>query len=191
MKKVFYCLIILILTTFSSCDKILPDLPRDNKADSAYVGNDSERFRKLQYYSSSVICRYPKGAVTYYEDNIIQAGDRTFLSVIVKNICNNTIEQIRATFTCDKSFIHLVQPQSNFFVRFIHDVTIDNIPSWSTGYSQITDGKYFHAAPNYNFYAVEFTVDSNVTQNSSFTLTMNLTDRFNNNWVQTIDLTVK
>lgn len=174
------------------CEKIIPDLPRDNKADSAFSGYDSEKIRILDYYSSNVACRYPKGSDRYMEDNIIKAGDRVYLNVYLKNNCNHNIEVIRATFSCDESYIHVIQPENGYFVKFADGSSyIDNVPAWETGWGEITNGTYYHFAPNYNSYAVEFTVDTNVVSESVFQVKMNLTDKFNNSWDRLIPLTIK
>ena len=181
----------IFLLFLGGCEKIIPDLSRDNVADTA-SGLPSAKLRKLSFYRSWVACRYPKGSTSHQSDDIIMAGDRTFLAISIKNICYYDIEEIKASFSCADTFIHIVQLSNSYYLSFSESMgSIDKISSWKTGWGTITNGKSYQFAPNNDNYSVEFIVSQTVPQNTPFTLIMNLKDRYNNSWAEKVPLTVK
>lgn len=177
---------------FCSCGKIIPNLERNNPYDTSYAGNNADKIRILEYYSHNVACKYSNGATITSEENTIKPGDRIFLQIRIKNPSNFDIEKVRATFSCTSTYIQLKQISAGYFVRLSEGSSyIDHISSGKIGWSEITNGRHFSFAPNYNSYAIEFLVSTTANVGSSFTIHMYLKDNFNNSWNENINLKVQ
>lgn len=192
--KLLYNIIFLfaISQLFFGCDKIIPDLERNNPHDTTFVGNNTEKIGVLNYYSQKVACKYSYGSTSYSEENTIKPGDRIFLFIMIDNPSSFNIAKIRATFSSTSNIVQLKQPSNGYYVKFSEGSSSnDYISSGKTGWGEITNGQYFIFAPNANSYAIEFLVSTSAISGNGFTIQMKLMDNVNNVWNENINLSVQ
>ena len=186
MKFIFLFLTSLLVI---SCEKIAPDLERDNPYDSYFEGAEADKIRILNYESQTVVCKLAQGSTSYTDENTINVGDRIYLRITVRNTSNFNISKIRSTFSCVSNVIQLEPIPDNKYVAFL--TSGDSIPSGRIGWAEITDGQSFKFAPNSNSYAIEFIVSSDAKIGDDFAITMHLTDELNNTWNDSIQLKIE
>ncbi len=185
MKRLLYLiLVVFTIQLFDSCEKIIPDLERDNPYDTAYVGNDENKIRVLEYYSHNVACK-EEGTppyIDYSDEDTIKAGDKIWLNIKLKNSCNFDISGIRATITSASNLVSIEPLSSSYYLKFGDASDTDDIGSGKTGWGEIKSGSYYHSAPNYNSYSVVFTVSSDANTGDKILLNLSVSDEIGNNW---------
>jgi len=186
MKTIILLISILIIF---SCEKVIPNLERDNPYDNSFEGEEKDKIKVLEYDNHKVVCKLAQGSFIHSEENTINIGDRINLGITVKNTSNFNINKIRGAFSCSSNFIQLEQLQDDEYVTFVE--TSDSISSGKIGWAEITDGQYFKFAPNGNSYAIEFLVNSSAIIGDEFTIKMNLIDDLNNTWEKDIKLKIE
>jgi hypothetical protein len=185
MKRIaLFIFIISIIQLFNSCDKIIPDLKRDNPNDSHFTGDNSEGKRTLAYYSHNVACKEigEPPYIEYSDENIINSGDKIWLNIVLKNTSNLNISGINATASSTSSLIEIVPLTPTYFLKFGESSNSDDISSGKTGWGEITDGQYYNSAPNYNSYSVEFSVSAAASTGDTIPIKLNVKDELGNEW---------
>lgn len=190
MKYLPYTLIFIIALVFSSCEKIMPDLPRDNPNDYYFDGDEAVKNYDIKYFQSEITCKIPKGSNNYSEEKTIKAGDRIFMTIKLKNECNFDLNGIRATITSQNQLATVEVLSTGYYLKFSEGSTDDYIGVGKTGYGVITNGQYYHSAPNSNFYALEFVVSENAEIGDVLSFNINITDDYNHQWTENFSVTV-
>ena len=174
---------------FSACDKIIPDLPRDNPLDNN--GSPNPNDKKLIFSSYEVVCKYDSGAITYSEEKTVKHGDRIFLQITVKNTGGANLSGVRATITTSSSLAQVTTLPSGEYVKLTEgSETNDYINASSIGFATITDGQNYMSAPNYNAYAIEFKVSSIAVAGNQIPFILNMTDNSGGSWSETFNVIV-
>lgn len=165
MKHLERAILIVLIFLQISCVK---DLERNNPYDSHYTGSDKIEYREVVYFSHSVACKIIKYGPPYNEYGVeeeINAGDHIWLQVVVDNIGDYQINEIRGEISSESNSIQMIQFDPSYYISFESSLSnSESIPSGKTGYGVVKSGKnsYHPGAPNYNNYIAEFVVDSNI-----------------------------
>lgn len=187
--KTHICIISFLLLFVTSCDKIIPDLPRDNPLDT--TGSTNTNDKRLIFYSYKVTCKYESGSVTYSEENAVKPGDRIYLWLNVKNIGGANLSGVRATITSSSDLVQLTELPSGEYIKLTEgSETNDYINSSSIGYATITDGQYYMSAPNYSAYGVEFKVSNTAVSGNQIPFTISMHDNSGGSWTETFNVVV-
>jgi hypothetical protein len=193
MKSILFILICITIPFYWSCDKIIPDLPRNNPLDtvnnkSSFLAYSSCKVVDKDNYYYTIMNVYETSNDSIYE---ILPNDSIYLYVVIKNNCNHTINNIVGTFSCSSNLIQILPPPSGGYVT-LYDGYDEGISAGTTGWGETTGGGGDYVSPNNESdYAVHFIVSRSAKYGDNFTINMHLTDNANNNWNKNITLTVQ
>jgi hypothetical protein len=193
MNKKNYILVLLVLVQLlMSCEKIIPNLERDNPYDASYSGDPEKIIKKLEYYSHKVACKQigTSPFISYSTDNNIHAGEKIWLDIRLKNSSNFNISGIKGSVSSSSNLITISPVPSSYYLKFGDASNNSNIEIGKIGWGEIKSENNFHFAPNYNSYSVEFTVSNSANVGSNIPFTLNLIDEEGTKWILDFYITI-
>ena len=168
MKTILYFLLIVGII-FYSCDKLIPDLPRDNPLDG---NNDTVIVEGVSVkYASHNIVFENNG------DGLINKGETVYLKVFLINNGSNTANSVKATFSINSSYVSQLTPISQIIYGDIEP-----------GSTQYVNTSY---APNYQYYTIKFIVSNTTPANTQIPISINIIDADGNTWSSNFNVTVQ
>ena len=152
-----------------SCEKIIPDLPRNNPLDgknnSSMVGGVS-----LKYSSYSVV--YDNN-----HDQIVNKGETVYLQVYLANTGTSDANSVKATFSTSSSYVSSLSPTSQ--------INYGNITAGSSKF-----GSTSYTPDYYAYYTISFTVSNSTPNNTQIPISIYITDESMNNWSDSFNVPV-
>ncbi|MGB4328584.1 MAG: hypothetical protein WBJ36_06860 [Tenuifilum sp.] len=180
-------LIILIMVLFASCE-IIPDLKRDNPYDANNDDYVASERTLLEINKIEVASKQNSSPYADVEQNIY-AGDVIYLNLHIKNVGSFEANRLRGNITSNNNNVTISPIETGFYLTFID--AYESIAVGRTGFGQITNGSTVSSAPNYNSYAVKFTVSPNATSNTVVPFELRITDNKNNSWTLDFNIQIK
>jgi len=168
--KYLYIILFDVILFLSSCEKIIPDLPRDNPLDGK---NDASLV-------DGVSMAYSNNSVVYdnNNDDIINKGEIVYLKVFLVNNGTSTANSVKATFSISSPYVSLLSPVSQ--------ITYGDVSAGSSQYGQ------FSLTPDYaTYYTIKFTVSSTTPTNTQIPININISDANGNTWTGSFNVTVQ
>ena len=165
MKKQIY-IFLLIIPFVISCEKIVPDLPRDNPLDSKSTNNNNN--------TGSPSLVYTKFIVTSDDNNngIIEIGEHIKIKVFVKNTGSGIAKGVEANFTFE-----------NYNNVFFYGGT--------AYYGVITpSAENFGSLNTIDNYSIRFDLDFSILTGSTKKVNMLITDVNGGTWSDSFEFTV-
>ncbi len=168
--KIFIYITLLVGLIFSSCEKIIPDLPRDNPLDGK---NDSLMVEgvSVKYSSSDIVS-------DNNNDGIINKGETVYLKIYLVNNGTSTANSVKATFSISSSYVSQLSPTTQVSYG---DISAGGTQYGQTGYT-----------PSYtDYYTIKFTVSSSTPTNTQIPINISITDESGNTWTSSFNVTVQ
>jgi len=167
--KYLYIILFDVILFLSSCEKIIPDLPRDNPLDGK---NDASLV-------DGVSMAYSNNSVVYdnNSDGIINKGETVYLKVFLINNGTSTANAVKATYTISSSYISQLSPTSQ--------ILYGDLSAGNSQYGQ------FSLTPDYStYYTIKFTVSNTTPTNTQIPININIADESLNSWSNSFNVTV-
>ncbi|MDR2407746.1 MAG: hypothetical protein LBE13_06510, partial [Bacteroidales bacterium] len=125
----------------------------------------------IGYYSHTVV----------YENNnddIINKGEKVYLSVILKNNGTSTANSVKATFSTTSSYVSSFIPT--------RQISYGDISAGST-----ESGSYNYVSGGGGYYTIQFTVSNATPNNTQIPINVNIVDESNNTWTSSFNVIVQ
>lgn len=147
--------------------------------------------KKINLSSYQITGQYALGSGGIYTTNTtVNPGDSTFLQINMINAGNVALYGIKINVSSTSSLIQIVPVQGGYYIECNGDITYDSLSVGQIGYAAITNGTFFTADPNSNFYAVNFKVSNSAVAGNKIPFTIQTSDNIGDNWTANFTLTV-
>jgi len=184
----YLLLFFLVALMFIGCEKIIPDLPRDNLNDTLNPDYDFylNKYSQLEYSKFEITDE----VVPYGEtpNNQINKGEYIYLLVYVKNTGNYKAEVVRGTIKTSSSYITYAYGtfgQELIFADGIYPNSYYDFVSPNTDATARKSSYY-----NDVFYSISFQVSNTIPSGTIITFNLEMKDKLNNQWTDSFDVTV-
>ncbi len=175
----------IVVLMFTGCEKIIPDLPRDNLNDTLNPDYDFylNKYSQLEYSKFEITDE----VVPYGEtpNNQINKGEYIYLLVYVKNTGNYKAEVVRGTIKTNSSYITSGYGEELIFADGIYPNSYYDYVSPNTD-ATARKGSYYYDV----FYSISFQVSNTIPSGTTVTFNIEMEDKLNNQWTDSFDVTV-
>lgn len=178
----------LVVLMFTGCEKIIPDLPRDNLNDTLNPDYDFylNKYSQLEYSKFEITDE----VVPYGEtpNNQINKGEYIYLLVYVKNTGNYKAEVVRGTIKTSSSYITYGYGTFGEELIFADGIYPNSYSDYISPNMEGTARKNTY----YNdvFYSISFQVSNTIPSGTIITFNLEMKDKLNNQWTDSFDVTV-